>query len=136
MSSPDDAAEGPHRIRLRGPWEAAWIDEHTAEPVFQRFHFPGAWRELAGPPAPRAVLRRGFSRPANLDADERVTLVCEGLPESAAARLNGQPLSPSGGRWDITERLALRNSLELELPAVSPEAPILLGEVRLEIDSR
>lgn len=132
-----------HRIRLRGPWEFAPLGAETAAtleiPAQGRIHFPGSWQELNAAPGTRWLLRRRFSRPANLDSDERVRLVCERLAAEVLVRLNGQTLddvhddSDAGRMWDITTRLNLRNSLEIEIAAERLGGDVLPGEVYLEI---
>lgn len=132
MPPPDDAGGGaPHRIRLRGPWEMAWLGPTGAAGRFERFHFPGSWPS-SGQAGRAAVVRRRFARPANLDDTERILLVCQPLPAGATARLNGAPLDLSGV-WDVTGRLLPRNVLEIELAAGAAAEPILPGEVRLDI---
>lgn len=135
MSGTEDR-EPPHRIRLRGPWEAAWLDAAGVAGPFVRFPFPGVWRELPGSPSERARLRRRFARPSNLEPAERVWLVCEALPPEAEVRLDGLPLEPRAARWDVTDRLRGSHLLEIELPAGAPDGPILPGEVRIEIEAR
>lgn len=125
-----DEALDPHRIRLRGPWEVL-----REGGVWERFHFPGRLAEIGEPRARRAIVRRGFSRPANLDDEERVWLVCEGLPQGAVVWLNGEDLRDGVERWDITERLLLRNVVEMEVTLGAAEEKIVPGEVRLEIVS-
>jgi hypothetical protein len=124
----------PHVIRLRGPWDC--------EPVARD----------ARPDDSLAAVRctRRFNAPTNLDALERVWLVCDAVETCARFTLNGRPLGTIDGpraqpRIDLTVALAPHNVLliEIDLPADAPPPsgaldaslglPGGIGEVRLEI---
>jgi len=103
-----------HVIRLRQPW--------------QRQDLPG-----------KVCWRRAFHRPTGLDAGERVWLVVDRPLSGATVRLNGQPLGDveqgTVGRLDVTDLLADRNALEIDVALAAPdEAGELAGDVRLEIE--
>lgn len=109
----------PHRIRLRGPWEAAGRTVKLPGPV------PG----FTG----RVALSRRFGYPGTIDAQERVWLVVEGLRRPARLSLNGEALGElsTSGEFDVTSRLLERNGLviETETDGESPWAEVAL-EVR------
>jgi hypothetical protein len=95
-----------HTIRLGDPWEQ--------EPI------AGATR-----------YRRRFGQPTNLARGQQVHLVLDGFDPLVQVALNAQTLSPTGRnpwRFDVTDRLAFRNELVIDLPLGA-----LLGDVRLEI---
>jgi len=89
--------------------------------------------------------------PTNLEADEQVWLVCDGVDTTASVQWNGvalgeltTPLTP--GEWNVTARLQPRNELVIEVACPSDDDPAaslrgaargtpggLIGEVRLEI---
>jgi hypothetical protein len=113
----------PHRIRLRGPWEA------EAPP--RRVAMPCSWAEagLTGQ-AGRARFRRNFGYPGRIDAHERVVLVVEGA-EAARAWLNGSEVAVGqAAEADVTALLKERNALLLEV-AVAGDRP--WEEVALEV---
>ena len=105
-----------HSIRLRDAWES--------EPV-------------RGAAAGRVRLRRRFGRPTGLESGDVVWLVVEGAAPPGVVTLNGHQLGEAGqgtpGRFDVTDHLAERNcvTIEVDLPDAGPP----LGEVRLEIDA-
>lgn len=92
----------PHRIRLRGPWQAGSLS----------VRLPDEFDRLARP----VTVIRNFGWPAPLAAHERVWLVLEGLTVPCQASLNGQPL-PSAIECDVTPLLRERNELRIELSA-------------------
>jgi hypothetical protein len=94
----------PHRIRLRGPWQAA--------------------------PA-RRVRRFGWPRPPA--GHEHVWLACDGVPAGSRVVLNDRPLgtcSEMSFERDVTDLLAERNGLTLEFDTDPGEA---WGDVALEV---
>jgi hypothetical protein len=97
----------PHRIRLRGPWQSS------------------------SSPDGRTIHSRHFGKPTQLDSWETVWLIVDGLQVPVEILLNQEPLlSTTDTRIeiDITERLQLRNRLEIVL-----DSKELIGEVMLEI---
>lgn len=122
----------PHVIRLRAPWEC--------EPL--------ARGELSAEAAPGVRCSRRFNAPSNLDADERVWLLCDAIEHRARFTLNGHSLGMVEGpqaqpRLDLTDHLQPHNQLVVEIElAVDDVAPTEIGplglpggvgEVRLEI---
>ena len=100
----------------------------------------------------RVAYTRSFNSPTNLDADERVWLVCEGVDGAAEFFLNGTPIlnlpKPDlPGGCDVTALLRPHNLLSVEVslfpPGHAEHVPRALGcagrgrgivgEVRLEI---
>jgi hypothetical protein len=137
-----------HRIHLKGPWHYEWlggvqppVPGLPAVPVGgtpvtrssgrdparprrlpgeHRVHMPTTWQSLFGDTAGTARFRRRFHRPTNLDPDERVFLVFDGIGGRAEIRLNGRQFSsidaaacPAG--FDVTALLAPRNELTVDV---------------------
>lgn len=115
-----------HWIRLRGPWEVAWLaaDGGTdpQQTAVRRVTLPASWQELFGQCGGTARFRRRFQRPTGLDPDERVRIVLEDVGGSIAARLNDVPLSPLYDEdepekmcFDVTDLLQFTNLLTLDI---------------------
>ena len=104
----------PHVIRLREPW--------------QRVAAEGAVSH-----------RRAFNCPTGLDERERVWVVIRDVPAPGVVSLNGchvGRLTGGGqlGEFDVTDHLASRNRLAIDVETDNPHATgKLLGEVQLEI---
>jgi hypothetical protein len=123
-----------HRIRLRGPWQ---VRPHAdgvpagsmSVPVTLR---DGGWAGFAG----RVSFYRRFGRPSKLGSKETVWLVFERIVGRADVRLNDEPLGAldEARSFDVTGRLAARNSLEVIVDATDDRCGIV-GEVALEIRS-
>jgi hypothetical protein len=156
-----------HVIRLRGPWDyealartmlAADGTHHAtrdALPPPGRVHLPCDWGSTLGTDfRGRVRYVRRFGLPTNLDAEDQVSLVIDGVDYFGTAELNGTPLGELVGYrrpavFEVRQLLAPRNTLvlEVELPAYEsaaavPERPGRgslpggpIGEVRLEIRS-
>ena len=139
----------PHRIRLRGPWEAQalWHFEQVPGaaarrsdanlPVPGRMQLPGRWRDVGWAGfAGRAEHLRRFGLPRQIDDSERIWLTFGGIEGRAAIRLNGEPLGDADGggsfEFEVTGRLRPRNELVVTVEADS-DAGGLWGEVALEI---
>jgi hypothetical protein len=130
----------PHRIRLRGPWEATNADGST-----QRVDLPGGWHQFisGGDTIPKLVRRR-FGLPRTLDPDEHVFLMCR-FDGRLSCELNEQPInldhaSGDDAEWNVTRLLQARNVVamsfwpghrELDPPEVSLEirGPVYLQDV-------
>src|SRR5207248_9938702 len=97
----------PHRIRLGPPWAVTAADGRTRH-------------------------ARKFGQPRLTDPAERVWVVCESVPGSAAVLVNGESVGTAEpGRpfaADVTHLLKPRNDLVIEVASADP-----LGEVALEI---
>jgi beta-galactosidase/beta-glucuronidase len=119
----------PHRIRLRGPWE---VRPH-AEAAAGRMTVPGTlrdggWPEYVGP----VSFYRRFGKPSNLGTGDRVRLAFTGVTGSAEVFLNGEPLGPPTGAFDVTDRLRGRNELRVLVQAADDGCGIT-GDVAIEI---
>jgi hypothetical protein len=136
----------PHIIRLRGPWEFRVVlqlgpDENPelALPA-GRVEVPCDWSaSLGGDFCGRVVYRRPFKWPAQLEPGQSVTLVFDGVRQSAQVQLNGKSLGSFGPdpAWlDITSLLKPHNELLVEVVSADTASGPggLIGEVRLEIE--
>lgn len=109
-------AMNAHRIRLRKPWRR----EVTAEGVL--------WR-------------RKFGRPTGVGAEQTVWVCVEGMPPGGSVAVNGEPLGRlpdlgTRGEYDVTQRLAGRNELQILLMKgllVEGDSSTPPGEAFLEI---
>jgi len=120
----------PHRIRLRGPWQAI-RESQPATTVRMPCGCGDVW------PGFRGMVRfiRHFGIPRKLDDFERVWLTFAGMSGWADVELNGESL----GRWEtspfeieVTGRLRERNELVVNLNCAEPSDG-LWGDVALEI---
>ena len=130
----------PHRIRLRGPWECEPLERlpsGAAPPGPLRMTLPCRWadgglKDFSG----RALFRRRFGYPGQIDAYERVWLTLAGVSDRAAIRLNGTALGNCGGdgpfEFEITRLLRPRNELVVEVDGTALEGG-LWGETALEV---
>jgi hypothetical protein len=143
----------PHRIRLRGPWEAEPVERFVLGlggqalritdglPLARRVTLPGRWGEFGLADFVGVVrLRRRFGLPRRLDDWERVWLTCAGATGQVKWRLNGTDLdmaSDPDGRLEsaVTELLRDRNELAVDVTAEGPDGG-LWGEVALEVRCR
>lgn len=141
-----------HVIRLAGPWEldplarfvpsgpTTFREETHDLPPGGKTQVPGDWTAALGDDfRGRVRYTRRFNCPTNLDASERVWLVCDGVAGTAQIALNGQPIfalkaSGRAGSCDVTPHLLPHNALTVEVSA-PPGGPAggITGEVRLEI---
>jgi hypothetical protein len=124
----------PHRIRLRGPWEAEPLDPPGP---LRRVTLPARLGECGLGDCRRVRFRRRFGRPRRIDSHERVWLIGEGLTGRAAFQVNGRRLGSHGGdagpfAFRVTEFLGERNELTVELES-SDAAGGLWGDVALEV---
>jgi hypothetical protein len=109
-------------------------------PAGGKTEIPGDWTAALGSGFfGRVRYTRPFNCPTNLDALERVWLVCEAVSGVGEFALNGKPiLTMTGtdrpGSCDITSHLSLHNVLVVEVTA-QPGDRVggITGEVRLEI---
>lgn len=141
------SGESIHRIRLHGPWDARRCEtaggaaESWAPPL--RVRMPASWIELFGAEPGRGEFTRHFQWPTNLEPEERVWLVLDGVGGTGIVRLNGEPLSPSLGssrtaEYDITSCLRSSNVLLVHLefdPGMESSPGGLYGTVALEVRS-
>lgn len=138
-----------HRINLRGPWDYSWRpsasnDADRDAPLTGTVTMPQDWQSLFGVVAGKAVFRRRFHCPTNLDANERVYLVATEIRGAGVVKLNEETL----GRFDesdqsvtveVTNRLNSFNHLCVEIEfdprGESNLRAGLYGVVALEIRS-
>lgn len=146
----------PHRMHLRGPWQFEWLSarpgavdadlaqESPSTSASGRVKMPATWQSLFGRVSGRARFRRRFHRPTNLDANERVWIVFDGIGGSGHVLINGERLGQfddgqSSLEFDVTGRLSASNELvvEIEHNADVADAPPggLWGPVAIEIRS-
>ncbi len=154
-----------HAIRLRGPWDyeplafvVVGADGERREsserlPPAGRVQLPADWGQTLGADfRGRVRYTRRFGLPTNLEPQEQVWLVMDGVDSFGAVALNDVPLGNVAGygrpvEFHIGPLLQARNllTIEVELPdyeagAAAPPRPGrenlpggLIGEVRLEI---
>lgn len=142
-------------MNLKGPWDYEWLSGHTprSEPstgtppgsapaAGGRIKLPAEWRSVFGSSAGTVRFRRRFGRPTNLDPDERVDLVFDGVGGAVRVLLNGQPLglirdTDAAARFDVTTLLQPRNEVTVDVafdPSRHPDKPGgLWAAVALEI---
>src|SRR5947209_19779684 len=124
----------PHRIRLRGPWEAEPLDPPGE---VRRVTLPARLGECGLGECRRVRFRRRFGRPRQIDDHERVWLIGEGLAGRGAFQLNGRVLGSHDGEagpfaFPVTDLIAERNELTVDVAAEGPTDG-LWGDVALEI---
>lgn len=141
----------PHRIRLKGPWEYEWrpaLQNRAPQPAELDFppkgrvQMPADWSDLFGDVGGRSAFRRHFQKPTNLDPEEKVWIVCDGVGGKGRALLNDRDLGSiaaqqSTARFEITPLLQPRNEIVVELE-FDPQAEAgqrggLWGAVVIEI---
>jgi hypothetical protein len=136
----------PHVIRLRGPWQETVIQE-----TVPGHEIPDSQRQQAG--LHRYVcFERSLGRPSQIDENERVWLVVEGLDAAGEVTWNDKHLGPLKRHFlplalDVTDQLESRNRIALKLSYSPPESIVFspskveqdpcisVAEVRLEICS-
>src|SRR5262249_55193794 len=110
----------PHRIRLRGPWQATPVSS-AGETMTIRMpcRLDEVWPEFGG----TARLIRPFGIPRQLDDFERIWLTFAGMTGQADVLLNGKSL----GHWsaapfevEVTGRLLARSELCVDLHSAEP----------------
>lgn len=127
--------EGPHRIRLRGPWAVKGNGSELG-----RVKLPTPWGAAETiAPLIEITLTRPFGRGTLSVEFDRVTLRLESPHQLTVVKLNGQGLSLSsdpqtGQAWQIAPLLAERNVLEVTLrrSAMDPETSMLDAWMEIE----
>lgn len=134
-------ADGTHRIRLRGPWNAQPLDQDCSVAPGETIRvvtFPATISEALGGIAGRFRFSRRFGQPTGLGDSQVVWLEIEAVADGTAA-LNDFPLgilTRGVQRFDVTRRLRDGNQLDIELSIVSEihsDAPVL--EVAIVIET-
>lgn len=124
-----------HRIRLRGPWEYAWLDG-AADPESQEpqiVTMPVPWQDLFGERSGTALFQRRFNRPSNLEPEQRVRIVLSQPHGEVTLRLNGEriPVTVDADETflgDVTDQLQDFNVLEVQMTCdVSEDSDALAG---------
>lgn len=134
-----------YRIRLRGPWEYAWLENGSASDTLalETVTMPASWQELFGMRAGTALFRRRFNCPSNLREDQPVRIVVSQVGGDVAFRLNSKPVAVTPGPdgellGDVTEQLEDFNVLDVQVscdPAGDSGTPLGLWQpVVLEIE--
>ena len=139
-SAPDGPASRLRRLPVHRGSDR--INAGTTNAPAGRVKMPADWESLFGRQAGRVVFRRRFHRPTNLDPNERVLLVFEGVGGIARVELNGQALGTATDRetrtaFEITELLQPGNEISVDIefdPVTSPSRRGgLWGPVAIEI---
>ena len=110
--------EGPHVIRLRGPWQSG---------DGGRVKLPSTWAEALGDVALASILRR-FHPPTNLQATSQVLLRVESPHKVERILLNDSQIADGA---DLSGLLVESNRLKVQLARRHSDQPIL--EAWLEI---
>jgi len=114
----------PHRMNLKGPWKYEWLsfaqecDDETVRSGTAKM--PRTWQSLFGSVSGRVRFSRVFHRPTNLDANECVFIVFDGVGGCATISVNGATLGsitpPSEkAAFDMTPLLQPTNRLVVEV---------------------
>ena len=135
-----------HRIHLKGPWDyfplnsGAGASADSALPASGTVKFPAKWQDVLGTFCGTVRFTRRFNQPTNLEVEDRVDLVFDGVGGHADVRLNDRKvgsISPteSAARFEISTDLQLHNLLEVTVTWSGPatEAGGLWAPVALEI---
>ena len=120
-----------HRIRLKGPWDAAFVDSATGVTgEWRRFQVPVAWRDLWGERAGTVRLRRRFHRPSGLEPGDRVMIrIPDGAGVAGEFSINSHTVSADSeehGLYDVSPYLIAFNEIQFTFtsdPERDPELP-------------
>lgn len=127
----------PHRIRLRGPWQAQIpAESHIENDHWKRVSLPCLAGDWAPPfPCELRLLRR-FGYPGTIDPYENVWLTLENLQGTTTIKLNDKLLAGDfqgeKGEWLVTQFLQPRNELRIDIACNDAHCG-LGGEVALEV---
>jgi beta-galactosidase/beta-glucuronidase len=133
-----------HRIHLKGPWDYEWVGDPLSDAAESgRVTMPADWASLFGPAGGRARFRRRFHSPTNLEPEDRVWLVFDGVGGHGTVVLNDEIIgrlrsSDEPQRLDVATRLRPFNAVLVELefdPAVAANAGGLYAPIAIEIES-
>ncbi|MBX9652779.1 hypothetical protein K2Y11_04090 [bacterium] len=123
----------PHIIRLHGPWQ---VGNPPGDTWIGTIDIPGT---ISVADEQGTSLRRPFQWVAPLQADEKVSLLLEGITPSARVMLNGEEIGSTSGTWDahrfdVTDKLKPRNELILHFESGFDRAGIR-RQVILSVES-
>lgn len=133
-----------HRINLKGPWGYQPLEgnEPGALPASGTVKFPAVWQDILGDFRGCVRFSRPFNRPTNLEPQERVNLLFDGIGGRARVSLNEELVGTIDQlefpiRFEITSLLQLHNQLQIDVDWSGPatESGGLWAPVALEIAS-
>lgn len=107
-------------MNLKGPWKYEWLsyanDNATEHVQSGTAKMPQGWQSLFGNRSGRVQFSRVFHQPSNLDANEQVYVVFDGVGGDVVVSVNGvnlgsksNPSAPFG--FDVTPLLRPTNKL-------------------------
>jgi hypothetical protein len=111
-----------HRMHLKGPWKFEWLTEHSESsvPKTGRVKMPVDWVTAFGMTTGSVRFRRRFHKPTNLDPDETVWIVLDGVGGAGPVSVNGTILgvvhsAEEPQKFDMTPLLQQASELIIEL---------------------
>jgi uncharacterized protein with NRDE domain len=149
-------AESPYRFFLRGPWQSeplarverdetgtlVWSGSEL--PAAGMIRLPASWQDVFGNFRGRVRFLRRFHPPTNVEADDRLFVVLDGIGGEGIVWLNGRFLGKTSARGsstslEVTGTLRTNNELEIDLEYADfsddPGPGGLFAPVALEIRS-
>jgi hypothetical protein len=125
-------AESPYRFFLRGPWQSEPLarverDESgtlvwsgSELPATATVRLPASWQDVFGKFRGRVRFRRRFHPPTNVEADDRLFIVLDGIGGEGIVWLNGRFLGKTSAQGSstslkVTGKLRANNELEIDL---------------------
>jgi hypothetical protein len=125
-------AESAYRFLLRGPWQSEPLarverDESgtlvwsgSELPVAGTVRLPASWQDAFGHFRGRVRFRRRFHPPTNVEADDRLFIVLDGIGGEGIVWLNGSFLGKTSAQGsstnlELTGRLRANNELEIDM---------------------
>ncbi len=125
-------AESAYRFFLRGPWQSEPLARVEREesgtlvwsgsglPAAGTIRLPASWQDVFGNFRGRVRFRRRFHPPTNVEIDDRMFVVLDGIGGEGIVWLNGRFLGKTAAkgsttRLDVTGKLRANNELEIDL---------------------
>ena len=114
----------PHRMNLKGPWKYEWLSEQSetavAFPTSGKIKMPQDWRSTFGEEPGRVRFSRVFHRPTNLNPQESVYIVMDGIGGASQISVNDVQLgihsdSVENVSFEVTDLLRPTNELIVEV---------------------
>ncbi len=116
-----------HRMHLKGPWQYEWVTSLSVSNVVKcldvgegKVIMPASWQSIFGSTSGTVRFFRRFGQPTNLESEERVFIVFDGVGGSARVAVNDHILGtmsdsdrPIG--FEVTNLLQASNQLVVEL---------------------